>query len=89
MEIFERLNKSITEEHTNGELPLNLVAPLQQVANNPDQFSGQISEVETLLKQVNAFEPYADCGCFAQSYDFKDVLKTLEKLGINPEFYNQ
>ena len=89
MELFERLNKSIDEEHRYGELPLNLVAPLKQVANNPDQFSDQIADVELLLKQVQAFEPYADCGCFAQSYDIKDVEKTLAKLGIDTEFYSQ
>lgn len=85
MDLFERLNQSINEEYNNGELPLNLVAPLQQVANNPDQFSDQLNVVETLLKQVSAFEPYCDCGCFAEGFNAKDVLKTLSQLGVNPE----
>lgn len=85
MDLFERLTQSISEEYDNGELPLNLVAPLQQVASNPDQFSDNLSIVETLLKQVNAFEPYCDCGCFAEGFNAKDVLKTLSQLGVNPE----
>jgi|LGOV01.1.fsa_nt_gb hypothetical protein len=85
MDLFERLNQSISEEYNNGELHLNLVAPLQQVANNPDQFNDKLSIVETLLKQVNAFEPYCDCGCFAEGFNTKDVLKTLAQLGINPQ----
>jgi len=83
MDLFNQLKQSITEEYDNGELPLNLVAPLQQVANNPEQFSDKLDTVKTLLKQVDAFEPYCDCGCFAEGFNIKDVVKTLSQLGID------
>lgn len=83
MDLFEQLKQAITEEYDNGELPLNLVTPLLHVANNPEQFSDQLDTVATLVKQVNAFEPYCDCGCFAEGFNIKDVVKTLAQLDID------
>ena len=82
MDAFTRLNNAIDQEYINGELPDNLLAPLRQVSQTPDQFTDQIATVEILIHQVKAFEPYCDCGCFAEGFNTKDLCKTLAKLGI-------
>lgn len=83
MDAFTRLGNAIDQEYINGDLPENLLAPLRQVSQTPDQFADQIATVETLINQVKAFEPYCDCGCFAEGFNDKDLCKTLAELGIN------
>ena len=80
MDLFQQLNKAIDEEYEHGELPENLLTPLRQVSQNPERFAAHLATVETLLKQIKAFEPYCDCGCFAEGFDAKAVNRTLEQL---------
>lgn len=82
MDLFSQLAATIAHEHRHGELPDNLLEPLQQVATNPQQFSAQHSLVQTLLRQLQAFEPYCDCGCFAEGFNSRDLCKTLGQLGV-------
>ncbi len=82
MSLFQRLNTAIDEEYTNGELPDNLVQPLRQVSENAANLANDTATVELLLRQLQAFEPYCDCGCFAEGYNATDIIKTLNKLGI-------
>lgn len=85
MDLFQQLNQAIDQEYHHGELPDELVAPLRQISQNPEQFSNNLSTVETLLKQVRGFEPYCDCGCFAEGFNAKDVNKTLKQLWMTAD----
>ncbi len=82
MTLFEQLSAAIDEEHRNGELPDNLVEPLKQVCANPHRFADQRETVERLLYQLQRFEPYCDCGCFAEGFNAAAIIKTLSTLGI-------
>ncbi len=88
MDLFQQLNQAIDEEYHHGELPDELVAPLRQVSQNSTQFSNHLSTVEILLKQIKAFEPYCDCGCFAEGFNAKDVKKTLKQLWMTTDGSN-
>ncbi|OQY20675.1 MAG: hypothetical protein B6I36_00045 [Desulfobacteraceae bacterium 4572_35.1] len=85
MELFQQLNKAIDEEYKHGELPEELLTPLRKVSQNSTEFSGKETIVECLLMQVKGFEPYCDCGCFAEGFNSKDLIKTLAQLGIKVE----
>lgn len=82
MDLFKRLAQAIDREHRHGELPDFLVAPLQQVADNPQRYADQTKQVNFLLTQLNDFDPFSDCGCFAEGYNAQDVITTLGALGI-------
>lgn len=82
MDLFERLAVAIEHEQNQGELPDFLVTPLQQVAANPQRYGDQTKLVTFLLTQLNDFDPYSGCGCFAEGYNAQDVITTLDKLGI-------
>lgn len=82
MDLFQQLDAAIDEEYNHGELPEALLAPLRTVSRNQRNYSDQIPIVETLLKQVKGFEPYCDCGCFAEGFNAKDIITTLQQLAI-------
>ena len=82
MDIFAQIETAVHNEYHNGELPVNLLKPLQQVTDNPQQFAEKHDVLSSLLHQLHAFEPYCDCGCFAEGFNAKDISKTLQKLGI-------
>ncbi|MCD6526550.1 MAG: hypothetical protein J7K75_06140 [Desulfuromonas sp.] len=81
MEIFVQLSEAIEREHQQGELPDYLLEPLQQVAQQPQQFADRKPLVEKLLVQLNGFDAYCDCGCFAEGYNSQDLSNTLQQLG--------
>lgn len=82
MDLFDRLSAAIDREHRQGELPDFLVAPLRQVADHPQRYAEQTKQVSFLLTQLNDFDPFSDCGCFAEGYNAQDVILTLNALGI-------
>ncbi len=82
MDIFEQLAAAIRKEHEQGELPDYLVAPLQRVVENAEDYRDRAELVGKLTEQLGDLDPYSDCGCFGEGYTVADLITTLKQLGI-------
>lgn len=81
MTLFDDLKQSALLQHAQGDFPDWLLADVLEVADNPDCFAGKENLVETLVKQIREYDPYAGSGCFDTSFGVEDIRRTLRHLG--------
>jgi hypothetical protein len=82
MDLFSRLAAAVKQQHSEGELPDFMLAPLLQVAEHPERFADKTALVEELLEEVEQYETYSNVCCEKIGFSLEDLQRTLKRLGI-------
>jgi hypothetical protein len=82
MDLFVRLADAVRRQHSEGELPDFMLAPLLQVAEHPELFADKTELVAELLERVEQYETYSNVCCEKIGFCLEDLQATLERLGV-------
>ncbi len=79
MVLFENLKESALLQHEQGDIPVALLAGILEIAVNPYRDTDKEHLVETLVTQLQRFNPYVYVSSNT-SFDVEAIRKTVRKL---------
>lgn len=82
MELLQHIRAAVRAAHDERDLPLEFLAAVEGLDTLPPH--GDTSLLETLLLQLQEYDPYAGCGCFGGGTTPAAIQDTLNRLGITP-----
>lgn len=80
MDIFEQLRSSVAQQQQQAELPDELAEQIGRIIAEPQRYQQQTALLHRLQQQVEDYDAYGDCGCFAGGCSLGEVQRTLRQL---------
>jgi len=68
----------VTAAHNHEDLPEALLAEIDAVAASSELLQGKEGELQTLLRQLHDYDPYAGVGCFGDGVTLGEIRQTIE-----------
>ena len=82
MDPFERLKVAALQQTLSGDFPAWLLAEVLAIADRPEAYANSIHLVETLVLQIDDYDPYAGIGCFSASVGAGAIETTIRRIRI-------
>lgn len=80
MDLFSKLRVVALQQGMEGEFPAWLLADILEIAGAPDQYQDKRHLIETLITQVENYNPYAGAGCFDLSFGAETIQRSLHQI---------